>query len=250
MQYLNFENKEKPQLLSKTEYKEQDTIFKEAGMLYSQYLEYMTLKHQQDNMRDYYVWQAGGSVNEDGEEVPPCGECQSLDGQVFHISEIPEQPHEHCKCGVISLQDQIIFERLDERLEKLEKKVEEERKKQKKLEEFKKSEELRKNIKEAKMMKNEDIITKGLWFKGRVESGGEWDYKQNGGEYEDIGNFNYGVTGSALGFSETTLKAGAGVYQVYSGTSDISFYDSWGDDPVDQEYIQQGIDYYNENYGG
>ena len=42
MQNFGFGASEKPKLLSKTEYKKQDTIFKEAGMLYSEYLEYIT----------------------------------------------------------------------------------------------------------------------------------------------------------------------------------------------------------------
>lgn len=127
MQNFGFEASEKLKLLSKTEYKEQGTIFKEAGMLYSEYLEYMTLKHQQDNIDDYVVWQTGMNTDDDSDsendgekESEPCGACIALEGQIFHISEVPEQPHKNCKCGVIPLSLLIGFEKINERLKKLE----------------------------------------------------------------------------------------------------------------------------------
>lgn len=54
--------------------------------------------------------------------------------------------------------------------------------------------------------------------------------------------------GRATGLSEFELKSGAGFQQVSDGTSSLSFISSYGDDPVDQGYIQDGIDYYDENY--
>ena len=50
-----------------------------------------------------------------------------------------------------------------------------------------------------------------LWFYQQVRNGGPWDYKQQGGQYEDLGNFNYGATGSALGLPGEVLKRGAGL---------------------------------------
>ncbi len=251
MQYLGFGTSEKPQLLSKTEYKEQDTIFKEADMLYSEYLEYMTLKHQQENIDDYVVWQTGMNTDDDSEsneeddkkESEPCGQCTALEGQIFHTSEVPKQPHPNCKCGVIPLRLLIGFEKINERLKSMEEKI-------KKVEKFKKSEQLKKNIKEAKKMQDKSRIQKWGFMLENFPTGAKYDIKHGNPSMEHAGNFNYGAMWRALGLSAIELKAGAGAYQVKSGTSDLSFYDSWGDDPVDQEYIQEGIDWYDANYGG
>jgi len=65
---------------------------------------------------------------------------------------------------------------------------------------------------------------------------------------EHVGNFNYGATGKALGFTNELLKGGAGVYQALYGPRSWSFYNSWFDDPVDQEMIKEGFEWYDENY--
>ena len=100
-----------------------------------------------------------------------------------------------------------------------------------------------KNISEARNMSAVD-------FYNAVKSGGKWDYKQYGSQYENLGNYNYGLTGKACGFGDTTLKAGAGLYQIYSGTSSFNFYNSFFDDPVDQSWIREGIGDFNSNYWG
>lgn len=90
-------------------------------------------------------------------------------------------------------------------------------------------------------------------FYNAVKTGGQWDYKQQGSQYEDFGNYNYGLTGSAAGFSGYTLLEAAGAYQIYSGTSKPGW--SWpggtwpyGDDPNDQKWILEGINDYNSGY--
>ncbi|MBL8066414.1 MAG: hypothetical protein JNM34_11230 [Chthonomonadaceae bacterium] len=90
------------------------------------------------------------------------------------------------------------------------------------------------------------------WFKEQVKSGGVWDYKHGGHkEYENLGNWNYGATGSYLGLSDDTLLRGAGLYQKIYGTST----DAWGgplggppygDDPNDQYWIRKGIKFIQE----
>lgn len=104
-------------------------------------------------------------------------------------------------------------------------------------------------------------LTAGIYFAERVKSGGIWDYKgplgwrtyytipelnvtMNG---ETIGNFHYGYVGSSC-FGVTTLKTFAGLAQIVSGTSDMSYYDSYFDDPADQEDIQWGINIYNAEH--
>ena len=106
---------------------------------------------------------------------------------------------------------------------------------------------------------------------------GDWDYKASmsykaNGPVDywiavNAGNFNYGAVGSALGYSPTELLQMAGVVQF--GTEgvrlvlhhDLGYFRDWnagvygelfnlapyGDDPVDQYWIQRGIDYYELN---
>lgn len=127
---------------------------------------------------------------------------------------------------------------------------EKELRKQEELEKFKNSDTLKENIKEAEEMgkKLGDTFHKGMWFIGQVKSGGPWDYKKDGHpEMEHVGNFNYGATGKALGFTDELLKGGAGLYQALFGPRSLSFYNSWFDDPVDQEMIKQGFEWYDNN---
>lgn len=104
-------------------------------------------------------------------------------------------------------------------------------------------------------------LTAGKFFAERVQSGGIWDYKSYLGTHtyyymedlrttmsgEEIGNFHYGYVGSAV-WPETVLKSAAGMYQIYSGTSSIKYWDSFFDDPADQYDIQRGINKYKEEH--
>lgn len=134
---------------------------------------------------------------------------------------------------------------------------EKELRKQEELEKFKNSDKLRDNIRKAK--NNRFRI---IWFYNQVKSGGPWDYKYGGHpEMEHVGNFNYGATGTAVGFSKEFLERMAGRQQQNGPNYDESFGDwrdnliyennpntSYGDDPIDQYYINMGIDWYNNNY--
>jgi hypothetical protein len=81
-----------------------------------------------------------------------------------------------------------------------------------------------------------------------VRTGGEWDYKQLDPKYENFGNFSFGATCGAQTFSSAVCNAGAGWYQIKSGTSDPAWGGrwgpSWGDDPKDQAWIARGQQYY------
>jgi type VI secretion system secreted protein VgrG len=98
-------------------------------------------------------------------------------------------------------------------------------------------------------------------YKNYVKNKGPWDYKQKGKQYENFGNYNYGATGRAFGFSLNTLLNEAGRAQGVAKTGDPRFgkpasrikmlmgcdgTGSRGDDPVDQTWIQRG---YNDNPG-
>jgi hypothetical protein len=99
----------------------------------------------------------------------------------------------------------------------------------------------------------------GMWpnpftFKNAVKNGGPWDYKQRSGQYENFGNFNFGAAGTAWGFPAEILKEQAGKAQIAAGTSKREWQKRggryhnqvlppYGDDPLDQAWIQRGIDY-------
>lgn len=67
-----------------------------------------------------------------------------------------------------------------------------------------------KNVREAKEWGTHyDINTASIMFGLHVMPNGEWDYGKSG-KYKEFGNFNFGATGRALGYSEETLLRGAG----------------------------------------
>ena len=98
-----------------------------------------------------------------------------------------------------------------------------------------------------------------LWFKKMVDYGGVWDYKTQGAQYENFGNFNYGATGTAAGAPPFTLLRAAGRAQRGHPSSPQFGGDPgslpsiflnpnggtspYGDDPNDQKFINLGIKY-------
>jgi RHS repeat-associated protein len=80
-----------------------------------------------------------------------------------------------------------------------------------------------------------------------------WDYKQQG-PYDDFGNFNFGATGAALGYSDSMLLRGAGALKVLERSlrhqpDPPNIGSPFGDPPYGnekdkQKMIQAGIDYY------
>ncbi len=87
-----------------------------------------------------------------------------------------------------------------------------------------------------------------FWFYNQVRNKGPWDYKQQGGKYEDFGNFNFGATGYAFGFPLGILQRGAGWANQKADPSRKNLGSPWGeypygDDPSDQEQIKSGSSY-------
>lgn len=107
----------------------------------------------------------------------------------------------------------------------------------------------------------EKNYTAGIYFAERVKSGGAWDYKSYMGtstlyymedlkvnmDGETIGNFHYGYVGRAV-WPASILKSAAGMYQIISGTSTWGYWDSFFDDPADQEDIEWGISVYESEH--
>jgi RHS repeat-associated protein len=106
-----------------------------------------------------------------------------------------------------------------------------------------------------------------VWFYNQVRNGGPWDYKQTrepmsplpdtsegslSTPFERFGNFNYGATGAAAGFTLSTLQRAAGFAQWVAGTSAPSFGSPfgpapYGDDPsLDSVEIAAGYAYYQQ----
>lgn len=98
-----------------------------------------------------------------------------------------------------------------------------------------------------------------FWFRDQVKNKGPWDYKQegkkDGNNYQAFGNFNYGAAGRSI-FPTSILLQEAGRAQTAAGTSapgwgspgirlmPFTGTGSFGDDPEDQFWIQQGANYY------
>jgi RHS repeat-associated protein len=98
------------------------------------------------------------------------------------------------------------------------------------------------------------------WFRDQVRNKHPWDYKQQGSQYANFGNFNYGATGRAfgsVGFPKGTLLREAGKAQIEAGTSKPEWGGDpgtsfppyggkapYGDDPVDQDWIKKGMEYH------
>ena len=99
------------------------------------------------------------------------------------------------------------------------------------------------------------------WFENKVGPHKPWDYKHFDKRWDNFGNFNYGASGVSAGFSREFLLRQAGVQQVKSGTSrrgwgssgwkfdpfGMGSHPPYGDDPVDQFWIIQGMKYNAEH---
>ncbi|MEX6677850.1 polymorphic toxin type 44 domain-containing protein [Pseudomonas sp. W2Oct36] len=88
------------------------------------------------------------------------------------------------------------------------------------------------------------------WFYYKVRNGGPWDFKQKHPEWENFGNFHYGAVGRGGQLPDQILLRAAGFAQQDAGTQSTE--EDWGvwywrapygDDPKDQYWIMQGIEY-------
>lgn len=71
--------------------------------------------------------------------------------------------------------------------------------------------------------------------------GAKYDYKKDGHpEYEDFGNYHYGLYTEALGLNASFTQAAAGFYQWKEDTSSWEFWETWFDDPRDNAMIRKG----------
>ena len=88
-----------------------------------------------------------------------------------------------------------------------------------------------------------------FWFYNQVHKYGPWDYKEMSRQYEDFGNFNFGVTAAAFGFPYYIAQSEAGRAQAHDGApaagQGIPYWHwPYGDDPKDAKQIQAGYRYF------
>lgn len=137
------------------------------------------------------------------------------------------------------------------------------------------------NILEAMSVKDLPLCQKLQWFYKKVNYGAQWDFKnQNDSdfprqpgenytpEFENFGNWHYGVVGAAAGIQPWMLTNAAGLVQIKNGTAKLEYIIPNGllncdgecqplvyplslknyDDPNDQYWINKGIrDYFGNN---
>jgi hypothetical protein len=103
---------------------------------------------------------------------------------------------------------------------------------------------LRANIRAAQKMSLKE-------FYDSVKNKGQWDFKQQGRQYQQFGNWHYGVVAKAAGIPDEVALRAAGAAQKAAGTSKPEWGEPtgdapYGDDPDDQELIKQGMRFYEE----
>ncbi|WP_431287584.1 polymorphic toxin type 44 domain-containing protein [Roseateles chitinivorans] len=81
-----------------------------------------------------------------------------------------------------------------------------------------------------------------------VKNHAPWDYKRQGRQYEDFGNFNYGAVTEAMMVSDFSSFNAAGIYQQLRGASGAGkgvpiLVKPYGDDPADALQIELGRQY-------
>ena len=107
------------------------------------------------------------------------------------------------------------------------------------------------------------VVDPRAWkeFKDKVQTGGGWDYKTKGNQFESTGNFNYGAAAEAMGIPDAVADRAAGAVQRWEHSpvkqwnahplvkeigqaADAAYHQAvdpaHGDDPRDQENIRRG----------
>ncbi|WP_319542681.1 polymorphic toxin type 44 domain-containing protein [uncultured Pseudodesulfovibrio sp.] len=92
------------------------------------------------------------------------------------------------------------------------------------------------------------FLLKCWWIYDKFQSGADYDFKKGGThpEYEDFGNYHYGLYTKAMGINVTLAQAAAGAWQLKQGTSEWTnpeFIKNWFDDPRDNRRIREGQQY-------
>jgi RHS repeat-associated protein len=106
------------------------------------------------------------------------------------------------------------------------------------------------NVQEAKTMAATGVFSGMVNFYFAVKPGGKWDYKQGDKNLEDFGNWHFGVVAAAYGFPRDFALEQAGKAQIRAKHSHPEWQRGgppYGDDPVDQYWIERGYEFYEKN---
>lgn len=91
------------------------------------------------------------------------------------------------------------------------------------------------------------FLYKCSWIYENFRSGQDYDYKKKGHpEYEDFGNYHYGLYTRAMGINVSFAQAAAGAWQLWQGTSEWwnpKWIAKYFDDPRDNQKIRKGQAY-------
>ena len=89
--------------------------------------------------------------------------------------------------------------------------------------------------------KSASFFLKCAWVYLNFKPEAKYDYKKDGHpEYEDFGNYHYGLYTKALGINVEFAQAAAGFFQWLEGTSSKDFSATWFDDPRDNAMVRKG----------
>ncbi|MGE4554292.1 MAG: polymorphic toxin type 44 domain-containing protein [Desulfovibrionaceae bacterium] len=79
------------------------------------------------------------------------------------------------------------------------------------------------------------------WIYDNFKAGARYDFKRDGHpEYEDFGNYHYGLYTHAMGINATFAQIAAGAAQVKAGTYRLRDLPTFLDDRRDNEKIREG----------
>jgi hypothetical protein len=161
--------------------------------------------------------------------------CQALEGLWFE--EKPNPAHPNCRCDIEEFQAVRVTGKADAII-------------------VPPGVDIEANLAEASKIKNmsksyrsvlpllgtsASFLLKRTWVYLNFASKKRYDYKQLGPEYEDFGNYHYGLYTKTMGLNATFAQVAAGVAQWLAGTSRGSeYWASWFDDPHDNELIKRG----------
>jgi hypothetical protein len=107
------------------------------------------------------------------------------------------------------------------------------------------------------------LVTLPNWI-GLVQGEGPWDFKPDQQKWfqdkdltkpmdlagvqvrrDAFSNIHYGYVGRSLGYSRWLLELGGGAAQIQAGRSNLAYWRTWFDDPVDNAAIRVGMDLYD-----
>lgn len=179
-----------------------------------------------------------------------CDKCQAMKGLWFEKR--PEPVHPNCKCEIEEFQAIKVAGRSDAIIVPpgvdLAANTTEAKRVAKEC--GKKAQDIVSNVeigfKADKLTQGLTFLLKCEWIYYNFKSGAKYDFKKgNHPEYEDFGNYHYGLYTKAMGIDVTFAQAAAGYWQYKQNTHKWTseYIETWLDDPWDNKRIREGQQY-------